>query len=527
MLLCLAGSQSSSRGYGVSRVDHQPNYCPDVSRPVTATACLAACKLSSAQLFELHRTSNAMYLGSLLASRPPFWELVPASTRLRRLASVAKEGLRGPTSVGSPVEQPELISLNPPRGTRDFPPDEMRLRNWLFGNFREVSRLFGFEEVDFPVLESEELFVRKAGEEITQQLYNFEDKGGRRVALRPELTPSLARLVLQKGRLGQPLKWFAIGQCWRYERMTRGRRREHYQWNMDIFGVPGVEAEAELLAAIVAFFERVGITSKDVGIKVSNRKVLQAVLGRYGVSAECFPAVCVIVDKMEKIPRSEVEKELETLGVPPEAVSGILQALTLRSLDELAELLGSDSGAVAELKQLFILAESYGFANWLQFDASVVRGLAYYTGTVFEAFDKEGKLRAICGGGRYDRLLSTYGGDDTPACGFGFGDAVIVELFKERDRMPSLSQDIDDIVLPIDEALRPEAALVATQLRGSGRCVDLLLENRKLKWVFKHAERVNAKRIVIVGTTEWEKGCVRVKDLATRQESDVPVADLK
>ncbi|KAG0562408.1 hypothetical protein M758_9G147800 [Ceratodon purpureus] len=324
------------------------------------------------------------------------------------------------------------IVTDPPKGTRDFPPEDMRMRTWLFNNFREVSRLFSFEEVDFPMVESEELYTRKAGEEIVGQLYNFEDKGGRKVALRPELTPSLARLVLQKGKAQVfPLKWFAIGQCWRYENMTRGRRREHYQWNMDIIGVPGVEAEAELLAAIVMFFERLGITSKDVGIKVSNRKVLQAVLEKYEIQADNFAPVCVIVDKLDKLPRDVIESELAKINVPSEAIDGILKALTLQSFDDLEALIGAESGAVGELKQLFALAEGYGIQDWLQFDASVVRGLAYYTGTVFEGFDKDRKLRAICGGGRYDRLLSTYGGLDTPACGFGFGDAVIVEVRKQ------------------------------------------------------------------------------------------------
>ncbi|KAI5663697.1 hypothetical protein M9H77_23020 [Catharanthus roseus] len=205
-------------------------------------------------------------------------------------------------SLASPPVQPdfgEKIDVNPPKGTRDFPPEDMRLRNWLFQNFKEVSQLFGFEEVDFPVLESEALFVRKAGEEIRDQLYCFEDRGNRRVALRPELTPSLARLVIQKGKsVSLPLKWFAVGQCWRYERMTRGRRREHYQWNMDIIGVPDVTAEAELIFSIVTLFKRMGITSSDVGFKVSSRKVLQEVLRCYSVPDELFSRVCIIIDKV-------------------------------------------------------------------------------------------------------------------------------------------------------------------------------------------------------------------------------------
>ncbi|CAN6223318.1 unnamed protein product [Urochloa humidicola] len=420
-----------------------------------------------------------------------------------------------------------VVDVNPPRGTRDFPPEDMRLRTWLFDQFREVSRLMAFEEVDFPVLESEALFIRKAGEEITQQLYNFEDKGGRRVVLRPEITPSLARLVIKQGKsVSLPLKWFTIGQCWRYERMTRGRRREHYQWNMDIFGVPKVRAEAELLQAIVLLFQRLGITSSDVGIRVSSRKVLQAVLNMYSVPEHLFAEVCVIVDKLGKLTREEIEKELMSTGLSSEAVQGIIEVLSLKSLSKLEEVLGSGVEAVADLKKLFSFAEQYGYADWICFDASVVRGLAYYTGIVFEAFDREGKLRAICGGGRYDRLLSTFGSEDIPACGFGFGDAVIVELLKEKDLLPDMSRQIDDIVFPLDEVLEGPASSIASSLRKKGRAVDLV-EDKRLKWVFKHAERINASRLILVGNSEWERGMVRVKILSTREEFEVKADELE
>ncbi|XP_065626853.1 histidine--tRNA ligase, chloroplastic/mitochondrial-like [Quercus suber] len=283
------------------------------------------------------------------------------------------------------TEELQKIDVNPPKGTRDFPPEEMRLRTWLFHNFREVSRLFGFEEVDFPVLESEALYIRKAGEEIRDQLYCFEDRGNRRVALRPELTPSLARLVIQKGKsVSLPLKWFAVGQCWRYERMTRGRRREHYQWNMDIIGVPEVTAEAELISSIVTFFKRVGITASDVGFKVSSRKVLQEVLRCYSVPESLFSKVCIIIDKIGKIPVDEIKKDLKSAGVSEEAVEELLQVLSIKSLTKLEEILGGAGEAVADLKQLFSLAEKFGYAEWIEFDASIVRGLAYYTGIVFE-----------------------------------------------------------------------------------------------------------------------------------------------
>ncbi|KAG8372094.1 hypothetical protein BUALT_Bualt12G0030800 [Buddleja alternifolia] len=404
----------------------------------------------------------------------------------------------------------------------------MRLRNWLFQNFREVSQLYGFEEIDFPVLESEALFIRKAGEEIRDQLYCFEDRGNRRVALRPELTPSLARLVIQKGKsVSLPLKWFAIGQCWRYERMTRGRRREHYQWNMDIIGVPNVTAEAELISSIITFFKRIGITSSDVGFKVSSRKVLQEVLKRYSVPENLFGRVCVIIDKLEKIPIDDIKKELRSAELSEEAVEELLQILSVKSLDKLEEKLGASVEALTELKQLFSLAEKYGYSEWIQFDASIVRGLAYYTGIVFEGFDREGKLRAICGGGRYDRLLSTFGGDDLPACGFGFGDAVIIELLKERGLVPELSPQVENIVCSLDSDLQGGASLVAARLREKGKTVDLVLENKPLKWVFKRAARINAQRLIIVGSAEWQKGMVRVKILSSGEQYEIKVDELE
>lgn len=403
----------------------------------------------------------------------------------------------------------------------------MRLRTWLFHNFREVSRLFGFEEVDFPVLESEALYIRKAGEEIRDQLYCFEDRGNRRVALRPELTPSLARLVIQKGKsVSLPLKWFAVGQCWRYERMTRGRRREHYQWNMDIIGVPEVTAEAELISSIVTFFKRVGITASDVGFKVSSRKVLQEVLRCYSVPESLFSKVCIIIDKIGKIPVDEIKKDLKFAGVSEEAVEELLQVLSIKSLTKLEEILGGAGEAVADLKQLFSLAEKFGYAEWIEFDASIVRGLAYYTGIVFEGFDREGKLRAICGGGRYDQLLSTFGGDDLPACGFGFGDAVIVELLKDRGLLPELSLQIENIVCALDVDLQGAAARVASILREQSQTVDLVLESKPLKWVFKRAARINAHRLILVGNSEWQRGMVVVKILSSGEQYEVKLDEL-
>ena len=413
------------------------------------------------------------------------------------------------------------------RGTRDFYPEDMRIRNWLFDNFQSAARSHGFEEYDSPVLEHEELYTRKQGEEITQQLYNFEDKGGRKVALRPEMTPSLARMVMARaGALPTPIKWFSIPQCWRYERTQRGRGREHYQWNVDIWGSDAIQADAELLSVLVSFFEGVGLNADDLVIRISSRKVLEEVLGSLGISGDAFAATCIIVDKMDKLPAETVEQQLSEQGLNSDAIAAIQSTLGLSDLDSLASALGEGSEAVAELATLFDLVDAYGISDWVAFDASVVRGLAYYTGPVFEAHDRAGKLRAICGGGRYDRLLSSLGGNDMPATGFGFGDMVIMELLNEKGLVPDLPSGNQDIVIAIDENLRSAAMSVASKLRASGRLVDLVLEDKRMKWAFRHAERTGAQRLVMVMPDEWAAGNVRIKELESGEESDVAVDDL-
>ena len=413
------------------------------------------------------------------------------------------------------------------RGTRDFYPDDMRLRNWLFERFHSAARSHGFEEYDAPVLESEELYTRKAGEEIVGQLYNFEDKGGRRVALRPEMTPSLARMVMARaGGLALPIKWYSIPQCWRYERTQRGRGREHYQWNVDIWGMNGVEADAELLSVLVQFFHSVGLKSEDLVIRISSRKVLEEVLGSLAIEGEIFAQTCVIVDKMDKLPEDVIQAQLSDLGLSSDSITTILSVLGITDLDSLSSALNSDSEALIELQSLFSLCESYGISDWVSFDASVVRGLAYYTGPVFEAHDRAGNLRAICGGGRYDKLIGTLGGNDLPATGFGFGDMVVMELLADKGLLPELSNGVDDVVFGMGTELRGAAMQVAAKLRAAGRTVDLVLEDKKMKWVFKHAERCGTTRLVMVMPDEWAEGKVRIKNLDSGEESTVAMDDL-
>ena len=416
--------------------------------------------------------------------------------------------------------------LQRPRGTRDFYPEDLRFRDWLFGHFRAVSRAFGFEEVDAPMLEYEELFTRKAGEEIAEQLFHFE-LHERRYALRGEFTPSLARMVMARaGGLRLPLRWSAVAQCWRYERMTRGRRREHYQWNLDIWGEPRPTAEAELIAAVFALCDRLGLARGRVRVGISSRALLEESLaaGVLRDRLEAFPALCVVIDKLDKIGADAVVDQLcapeGPVGLARPDARRVVDWLALRDVEAAAEGLPADSAAGRDLRQLFEWLEAYGLADRVEFDASIVRGMAYYTGTVFEAFDAERKLRAICGGGRYDRLLETLGGPAIPAAGFGFGDAVIEALLEDEGLRPTPPRDLDAVVFAFGDAERPAAIRLASRLRAAGDAVELVLGTPKLKRAMADADRSGARRIYLLGPDELAAGRVLVRDLATGEQRE-------
>lgn len=434
--------------------------------------------------------------------------------------------------------------LDGPSGTRDWYPADCWQHEWLFDKFRATAKQFGFEMYDAPILESVELYERKAGEEITSQMYHFQDPEGKHVTLRPEMTPTLARLVLNKTnlqtgevRLSLPLKWFSLPQCWRFETTQRGRKREHYQWNMDMVGVSEVTAELELLAAAVHFFESVGIDHTVIGIKVNSRAILEAILAQHGIQkGDLFAKVCIIIDKLDKIGGEAVTEMLLELGVDEESCKAILAALCAKSLEDLLAIVGADNPALQDVKRLFELAEAYGIGDYLLFDASVVRGLAYYTGIVWEAFDRRGQLRAIMGGGRYDRLLELYGGEkcQIPCVGFGFGDCVIVELLKECGKLPEYAGScVDYVVCAYSPDLYGAAAKIASRLRANKWSVDLMpVPKKKVANSFKHADSVGARRMVFVAPDEVERGVVRIKDLRTKDSKgegiqvDVPLDEI-
>jgi histidyl-tRNA synthetase len=420
-----------------------------------------------------------------------------------------------------------MIDLQPVRGTRDFYPAELRLRHWLFEIWRKTARQFGFEEYDACVLESEALYVRKAGDEITGQLYSFEDKGGRRLALRPEMTPSLARMVLQRQKsLTFPLKWFSIPQCFRYERMTRGRKREHYQWNLDVIGQPAQVAEVEVISALLTALEAMGLNASHVQLHLNDRRLLGAVLERIGVPEERHPPAMVVMDKRDKIPPEHLEALLAEQGLTGSQVGRLNAFLVMRTLEEVRGALGAEAPAVAELEALLGLLGRVGFGDWIAFDIAVVRGLSYYTGPVFELRARGASLRAICGGGRYDSLLSAFGGGTIPAIGFGFGDVVILELLAELGLLPELGQEIDFTVIPFSEAEVPAALELSQKLRRKGYLVDSDFSLRKLKRALQRADEIGARQAALLMPDELARGQVVLRDMARREERRVPIAEL-
>ncbi len=419
-----------------------------------------------------------------------------------------------------------MIDLQPVKGTRDFFPDEMRLRNWLFEVWRNVSEQAGFEEYDTCVLEHEELYVRKTGDEISKQLYSFEDKGGRRLSLRPEMTPSLARLVLQQEKsLSFPIKWFSMPQCFRYERMTKGRRREHFQWNADIIGQREVVAEAEILMLLISACESMGLSTNDFRVFINDRRILNAILSQINVPQVLHSEVMVIMDKRDKIPPEALSKMLEEMRMTTKQVGQLNEYLSKSDLEELRENL-KDTEGIEELQQLMKLMETAGYKNYLQFDISIVRGLSYYTGAVFEVNSPEKQHRAICGGGRYDSLLSTYGGETVPAVGFGFGDVVVLDVLKELERFPELPRKLDYTIIPFANEQIGTALKIAGELRLQGSTVDCNFSMKKMKKMMQQAHESGAAKAILLFPDELSDDKVVIRDMQLHEQKPVRITDL-
>jgi len=407
--------------------------------------------------------------------------------------------------------------IQPLKGTRDFYPEVMAIRNWLYGTLRQISEAFGYQEYDGPFLESLQLYEAKSGEELVkEQSYVFPDRSGDLITLRPELTPSLARMIAQRqGQLVFPLRWWSFGPFWRYERPQKGRTREFYQWNIDLIGVNSPEADAELVAILAMFFREVGLSPKQVDILVSNRRLLNDELIKLRIPPELRGPVSNCIDRRNKMALEEWDAYVLDTGLNPEL------------LDRLKEWLQNKESWLKfpDMVRFFDAIDALGIRDYVHFDPHIVRGLPYYTGTVFEAFEIAGDIRrSICGGGRYDDLMADVGGDPLPAVGFALGDVVITLLLEKYGCIPQgIGRSSADVLVTVfDDERMLTSTLLASELRQAGLKVATFPEPAKLPKQFRYADRMGIKVAVVLGPDEVVNNQVTIKDLQTGIQQTVP-----
>lgn len=407
------------------------------------------------------------------------------------------------------------------KGTRDFYPEQMATRVWLYNTMRAVAESFGYQEYEAPILESLDLYAAKSGEELVkEQSYVFTDRGGSEITLRPELTPSLARMIAQKqNELTFPVRWWSFGPFWRYERPQKGRTREFFQWNVDILGVSSPEADAENAAVLATFFQRVGLGPEQVLIKVNNRRLIDSRFDAYDIAAGQRPAVSSWIDRREKMTPEAWMAYGKEIGLSNEQITNLKEMVADKELWRQS----------AELTRFFAVIEALGLSEYMKFDASILRGLLYYTGTVFEAWEVGGDIkRSILGGGRYDNLTRDVGGDPIPGVGFAMGDVVITLILEKYGLLP---KDLNINPAPVfvtvfDESRLLESFKLASELRRAGLNVVCYPEAAKLQKQFKYADRIGAKITLVLGPDEVEKGQVAVKNLINSEQVSVAREEL-
>ncbi|MEK7277874.1 MAG: histidine--tRNA ligase [Chloroflexota bacterium] len=409
------------------------------------------------------------------------------------------------------------VNIATVKGARDFYPEQMSLRNWLYGNMKAVSQKFGYQEYDGPFLETLDLYAARSGEELVkEQAFVFNDRGGEPITLRPELTPSLARMVAARaGQLPRPIRWWSFGPMWRYERPQKGRSREFFQWNIDLLGSDSVEADAEIAAIGAEFFRAIGLSPAEVKIQVNNRTLMEEQLAGLGI-ADVKPALRLI-DRLDKLsPQAWAE-----YGSAQGLAAG--QTANLRALLADKEL-WRKSG---ELVTLFKALEALGVAEYFEFEPTVVRGLDYYTRTVMEARDRDGEFRAILGGGRYDNLVADVGGDRVSGVGFAMGDMVIALVAKKYGKVPAFPKSPALALVTVFnvEGLADSLA-IAREIRAGGVAAESYPDAVKLDRQLKYADAQGIRVAVIVGPDEAAAGTATVKDLSSRNQVTVKRAEI-
>ena len=428
----------------------------------------------------------------------------------------------------TPVRFAKSMEIKALRGFRDQYPAAMGPRREMFDRMRSVARRFNFQEMEGPALESLELFRVKSGPEIVDTTFSFTDKGGREVTLIPENTPTVARMFIYKQlELVQPVRWYSIERFWRYERPQEGRLREFYQGNFDILGDGSVSADAEMITMAADLIRAMGIES-DTILKISHKDILRSLFASWGVDdpAPMFRAV----DRLDKVGEDAVRQELAGLGLALERIQKLLQTVQVsgpitKTLPGLKGLLSAVDGleeTFERLERLGDLLEAAGVSDMCQLDLGIVRGLDYYTGTVFEAFDRKGELRALFGGGRYDNLIELFGGQPTPAVGFAIGDAVLEIAMKRSGSWPNWSGEPEFYLIALTDNEAAAAMALGTKLRSKGRSVEVDGSGAKPKKKFKRADRKNARFVLVFGEDEVREGKVSVKDLSTGKQVTVP-----
>jgi histidyl-tRNA synthetase len=412
-------------------------------------------------------------------------------------------------------------------GFRDFYPDKFAEHAYILSVWRDVLRRYAFVEYDGPPLEPLELYRKKSGDELVGQLFAFTDKGDREVAMRPEMTPTLARMVgARANSLRKPVRWFSIPQLFRYEKQQKGRLREHFQLNADIVGEAGVTADAELLAIALDVMRTFGLGRIDVEARVSDRRLLDALLLDAGVTDAVLAGLYAVIDKRGREPANVSREKLEAATGSQEVadrVEAILGCSDVASLVSRYSSVDSASEHIERMRQYLGYVSALGFGEWVRLDLSIVRGLAYYTGIVFELFDTAGELRAICGGGRYDALLATLGGVDLPALGFGMGDVVLGDLLRSRGLIPAPTSAIDFWIAADDDTLLEDVMMVASQLRRRNRSVEYALRPQQLGKQLKAAAAVGARTAVLLLEKQYATHEVTVKDMETGAERSLPL----
>jgi len=420
------------------------------------------------------------------------------------------------------------MKIPPVKGTRDFYPREMAVRNWIIDGWKQVSVRNGFEEYDGPIFEFLKMFQIKSGDEIVEQLFSFKDRGDRDLAIRPEITPTLARMVNQRiNTLPRPLKWFSVPRLCRAERPQKGRLREFFQWNIDIIGVEDVLADAEVIFTTVDYLRQVGLTNSDVSVKFSSRKLLAGVLKSIGIAQEQLDALYSLLDKKSRLPPDTFTEALAEKVPASEMAANIAAFMELDAVSAIKSVVEPNdeiNKAVDELAELVHYLDGMGVADYCRFDPSIVRGLAYYTGVVFEVHDIVGQLRAIGGGGRYDNLLKDFGGPDISATGMGMGDCVLEILLREKQLLDdkTVANPLEYFVAFADKAYRERAVEFAAELRLKGISANFSYKMGGLAKQLKEASERNAKKCIIIGA-EIDNNELVVKDMAAGRQQTVPV----